>query len=227
MGNYLASALISDCRYILQDPNAVRWTDAELLLWLNVGQIAIAIGKPDASYTLGNIQLVAGTKQSLPAAGIVLIDITRSMGTSGSTAGRAVRPMSKEMLDALDPDWHSATANATPRFYIYDSRTPKVFYVYPPQPGTGMVYVEAAYSVVPAFVAAVSNAITLDDAYRPMLVDYMLYRAFSKDDETGNTSKAAFHIQAFANSMGLKAQGDAALILSQQATSIAQQQPQG
>jgi len=226
MGTYLASALITDCRYVLQDPSGTRWTDAELLLWLNIGQLAIAMGKPDASYTIANIQLAAGTKQSLPSGGLVLMNVVRSMGTNGTTAGRALKPMSREMMDTLDPDWHAAAASATPKVFIYDSRNPKAFYVYPPQPSTGSVYVEAAYSVAPTFVAAVGNAITIDDIYRGILVDYMLFRAFSKDDEVGDASKAAFHLQQFSSAMGLKANGDAAMILSQQASYTAQQ-PQG
>ena len=206
--------VLADCRYILQDAAKVRWADAELLLWLNIGQYVIAIGKPDASTTTAAIALVAGTKQALPAGGIVLIDVIRNMGT-GSTPGRAVRREDKAMMDTIAPDWHTSTAGGVVHYYMVDSRFPKTFYVYPPQPAVP-TYIEIVYSVAPSLAVTGGN-ITLDDIYRAVLLDYICYRAFSKDNEVGDAGKASFHMQAFLNSMGLKTNGDAALTLSQQA----------
>lgn len=209
MGTIAASAVLSTVSTLIQDTTNVRWPQAELLTYLNDGQREVAIYKPNASITNGNIVLAAGTKQSLPATGLVLVDVVRNMG-NGSTPGNAIRVVAREVLDAQVPDWHnSANATNVVKHYVYSPLDPLKFYVYPYQ--TGGTYVEAIYGVTPAAVAAVGNAITIDDIYVPALVNYICYRAYSKDAEyAGNAAAAEKYYVQFVGLMTGKTAGELA-----------------
>lgn len=205
MPTILASAILNKVAVILQDTTNLRWPSTELLDWLNDAQREIALIKPDASVSTKSILLSAGTKQNLGSGttgdAIMLLKVIRNMGTSGTTAGNAIRAVSGEILDAQQPAWHTTTATTSVTHIIYDPRNPKQFYVYPPNTGTG--YVEVMYSSTPATVASTSSTITVDDVFANAMVDYILYRAYSKDVEyAGNAERALKHYQAFANSLG-------------------------
>jgi hypothetical protein len=205
MPTILASAIVDKAEIILQDTTNVRWAADELLGWLNDGQRDIALIKPDASVKTVAVQLVTGTKQTLGSGttgdAIMLLKVIRNMGTSGTTPGNAIRVVSGEILDAQRPAWHTETAVPTAVHFVYDPNNPKQFYVYPPNTGTG--YVEVMYSATPASVATLASAITVDDVFANALLDYVLYRAYSKDVEyTGNADRAVKHFMAFQASLG-------------------------
>lgn len=210
MGTITAGAIITKARDILQDTSAVRWTDNEALRWLSEGQRYITLHRPDASSTIGNIQLVGGTRQTLPASALRLLDIVRNMGASGSSPGAPIRMIDRDILDAQVSDWHSQTAQSVIKHYVYDERSPKTFYVFPP--ATAGIWVEAVWSTAPAELTSTSSAIAIDDIYEPVLLDYLLYRAWSKDAEyAGNAERAAFYITACNNALGIKMQADVAM----------------
>ncbi len=213
MGTILASAIIGKAAIITQDNIAnVRWPQSELLGWLNDGQREIVVLKPSASVTNVAVQLTANaTKQSIPAAGVQLIDVTRNMGSNGATPGNAIRLISREVLDAQVSDWHgAANAGGDIKHYVFDPRDPKTFYVYPKAPATPW-YVEIVYSSAPADCASVTSAITVDDIYSNALVNYILHRSYSKDTKyAGNVQLAAAYYSAFANAIGAKAQAESA-----------------
>lgn len=204
--------LIDRFAFIAQDPSNIRWTVPELTDWANDAQREVVLFKPDACTKNESVALVAGTKQSIPAAGVRFIDMRRNMGANGSTPGRVIRQVAMSILDAEHPDWHSMTASAAVQHFAFDIRDPKTFYVYPPQPATGMGYVEIIYSQLPAALAATTDSIGIDDIYANILVDYMLYRAYSKDtDYAGNVQRATAHYQAFATALGVKTKIDLAV----------------
>lgn len=197
-----AQAVIDKAQIVLVDETAVRWPETELLGWLNEGVQVISTLRPDSTNVVGNITLVAGTKQALPTGATALLDIPRNVD------GRAVRQTRMALLDAQRPTWHTDTAGAT-RNYAYDPRTPRVFYVYPPAEAGAQV--EAKYQVATTAVAAGTN-VPLGDEFVPALLDYVLYRAFSKDAEySGTGARAAAHRQAFDAAIGTKTAVDAAV----------------
>lgn len=198
---------IARAETILQDTTNTRWPVAELLEWFNDGQREIVMRKPDAYTTRESVNLVAGTRQSLPATAVQLIDVPRNMGTDGLTPGGVVRLEDRRILDDQRPDWHTETAVVAVEHYCFDARDPKQFFVYPPADGTGSV--EVVYSAAPADVVIgdIDGVITLDDIYANAMLDYMLYRAYSKDaDYTENAGRASGSYQAFLSSLGLKEQ---------------------
>lgn len=187
-------------RNLLQDQDGVRWVDDELLRWLNDAQREIVLLKPD-SYSTRNSSFACaqGTLQALPADGLQILDVTRNTGASK----RAIRLVSRYILDAENPDWHGATPASEVRVFTYDDRAPTSFYVYPPAE-TGLS-VEILYSTAPPAATLVGN-IALNDIYVGAIVDYIVYRAFSKDAEYAqNSQRAENHYAKFMNSLGVKA----------------------
>lgn len=192
MATITVRSILDKAHVILQDTTGVRWSDSELLGWLNDGQREVVIFKPNAFVTNSAIKLVAGTKQSIPSNGVQLIDVVRNMGVSGNSPGRPVRITDQKIMDAQNPNWHQQTADSEARHYMYSPLDPKHFYVYPPQPAVNQGYVEIIYGTIP-FDAEINGIITLDDIYQNALIDYILYRAYSKESEVADQARAANH----------------------------------
>ncbi|MBF83949.1 MAG: hypothetical protein CL489_05670, partial [Acidobacteria bacterium] len=74
----------------------------------------------------------------------------------------------------------------------------------------GNAYIELVYSQRPTDLSAASSTIAIPDNYSNALIDYALFRAFTKDSEfAGNAQRAGTHYQLFAVSVSGKAQIDA------------------
>ena len=201
------TSILTNVSSLLQDTTNVRWTLAQLTVWLNDGQREIAVLKPNAYIKNSTVQLAAGTKQVVPSDGIYLIDIPRYLGTDGSTPSYAIKSISREILDNQVPDWHATKyANVRPKHFIYDELDPKRFYVYPPQPSPGFGYVDVIYGAIPPDAA---TNITLPDEYSPALVNYILYRAWTQDSEwANNQALAANYYDKFMTLLMGKAKGE-------------------
>lgn len=215
----LASEILSRAQRLIQDETNVRWPLAELCEWLNDGQREIILHKPSALSRTDVINLRAGTWQAIPDTALALLKIVRNINSVGGppnnlrVGGAAIRAVAREVLDATRPDWHASTATPAPKHYIYDEDDPRSFYVWPPNDGTGKV--EAILSMNPATVTATGapdtlgsyNAVlSLADIYMSALVDFVCYRAYSKDASfAGSAQRAAMHYQQFANAIGIKA----------------------
>ena len=222
MATITGTSIVSRAAIVLQDTTGVRWPQTpELLLWLNDGQREIVLRKPDANAQNVVTKLTTGTKQTLPdgttvnnpagtanPAGIQLLDVIRNMGT-GSTPSRAVTRIDREILDEQMPTWHSsADGTATVQHYMFDQRDPKHFYVYPYYSSGTQQYIEIVYAASPSDLATLGAVISLDDVYSGVLLDYILYRAYSKDADLSPTApqRAISHYNAFLASLGAKGQ---------------------
>ena len=202
----------------LQDTTNIRWTQAELLNYLNDAQREIALLKPDATSINTNIQLATGTQQSLPDGGNRILRVLRNMSSAAgdATGGRAIRQVSLESLDAQDPNWHDPTATGLSKHttivkhWVYDESDPKVFYVYPGVAGNA--FVEIVYSVVPGVLDYSSNGsstLGVNDIYGSAIMNYILFMAYMKDAETAsNQSRASSHLTLFQQAVSLKGEMD-------------------
>lgn len=190
MATITVASVLTKVSTILQDPTNIRWPTDELILWLNDGQREVALYKPNAFVVNNAVICVAGTKQTLPAVAISLIDVVRNMGTNGTTPGNSIRAVSREILDTQVSNWHSSTPSAVTKHFVYTPLDLKTFYVYPPQPATGQGYVELIYVAAPTDAVS-SGLISLDDIYVTALISYILFRAYSKDAEYANNAALA------------------------------------
>lgn len=218
---YRVSAQLHDV-----SPQFTRWTQKELVLWLNDGQKAIAKYMPSSCARVDSVKLKPGTKQSiekilsteiLPGDGSTPVEVygnhlqtvIRNMGTNGSTPGNSVRVIDREVLDSNSPDWHTKTSTTVSTF-AFDPRYPKIFYVSPGVPVTGL-WVEMSYLADPVTVTvsgdygasgADTTKISIDDMYVDDLVNYILARSYMKDAEfAANSNLAAAHSQMFVSSI--------------------------
>lgn len=186
------SAILPRCSERLQDAGFVRWTTVELLRHLYDGVQALITARPDVYTTTTTIIPVAGARQTLPSDAIALVDVLNNTATSK----RAVTKVSQALLEATNRDWMSATGSDISLNYMYDLRTPRTWYVYPPASGTGSV--DLVYSVFPTEVTVVGGGYDISQQWQNVLLDYVLGRAYAKDAEYGgNATMSAAHMAAF------------------------------
>ena len=187
--------LIKRAGQIAQDESYVRWTEPEWLRWINDAAAAAIIIRPAARAVTNVLSLVQGTLQTLPANSVQLLDVTRNMAADGVTPGRIVRRVDRQLLDDQNPDWHSTTPAGKIKHYTFEERAPKQFYCYPP--AIAGTKVEALFSQLPPTVTQDTDTLDMGPEYMNALVNYMLYRAMSKDAEYANGQVAAAFYQAF------------------------------
>ena len=213
-------SVVNKARAILQDTTSVRWPDDELIGWINDAQREIALIKPDASSKNENMPMVPGTKQSLPTGALRLLRVVRNMtDASSNIGGRAIRLVSREILDAQQPEWHDPETTGESKFgdvvkhYMYDEQDPLHFYVYPGISnefnGATAPYIEIIYSGNPVDVVNLTDSISIPDLYQNAILNYVLYMAYMKDAEyAGNSERASSHYQIFTASVTGKGQVD-------------------
>jgi hypothetical protein len=196
MSTITAAALINRTSIILQDTTNIRWPRDELLGWLNDGEREIVLHKPNAYIRNVPTGLTTGSKQALPVDGVSLIDVPRNVN------GNAVRVVSREILDAQSPGWHVSTQAVAIKHYVYSPLDPKTYYVYPPSNGSSSV--DLVYAASPGDIGE-QSLILVDDVYATALINYILYRAYSKDAEyAANSAQAAAFYQQFMTLLGAK-----------------------
>ena len=120
--------------------------------------------------------------------------------------GLNIEQWNKDNLDEYHGGWINAEPEdeARVRFWIPIENDKKGFYVYPQQPNsTALQYVEITYAALPAATGAYGSAakITLADEYKEAIMDYMLYKAFSRhnDHPESPLSKAGAYFQVYLN----------------------------
>jgi hypothetical protein len=204
----LASDIITRCSRTLFDNTQVRWPTAELLDYITEAERQIVLLRPDAAPKNEAVRMVGGTRQELPAGAARLLRVVRNMGTAGTAPGRAVRFADREALDNENPDWHTQSPSLVVQHFFHDNVDPRRFYVFPPVTGTNgtpaSCYVECIYSAIPAAVTTSGQTLTLPDQYINPVVDWVLFRAYTKDASyAGNIQRAQMHIANFSTALGV------------------------
>jgi hypothetical protein len=198
----LASTVINRVAAQLMDITNVQWPRAQLLDWINMGERLIVVLQPNATNTILATKLAAGSRQSIPANGWILLDILRNMGPNGATPGRAITAISRRLLDAYNPTWHTDTPSPVTQHYLFDLQDQTAFFVYPPSDGTN--YIEINYSALPTPLASESSPMNVPDAYEEPLNHYVMYRALSKNADFANSPGADKYLDLFNSVLGAK-----------------------
>jgi hypothetical protein len=213
-----ASSIAKRAATILIDLENTRWTASELVQWLNDAQRELVAYRPDATAQYLTVTLTSGTRQSLdvsPESAAIrpfkLLDVVRNMAVTSQL--RAIRQTSRDMLDAWIPDWHTAPASVDIVNFMYDHRSPRTFYVYPPALPAAQVEVLMSNYLVDIATPSgdyttIVGTIAVSDIFSQALVDYILYRAFLKDsDFAANSQRAAAYYASFTNLLGTEVKG--------------------
>ena len=211
--------LIVRAQTLLQDEDSVRWTVTELQYWLNDGYRDVLNLRPDSNTLTGEFTCVAGPRQVLTTTfpnASRLVSVIRNTATTSNKYG--VRLVNRRTLDDQRKGWYADTPTVSIEEYMFDPRQPREFLVYPP--ATTAARLEVAYAQIPSphtltetqlTNPATAGTIRIDDSFANALLDYVMYRAYSKDaEQQGNAARAVAHFQAFQNSLGVAAQANAA-----------------
>jgi len=208
-----AKTIIHRATDMIQDQTSVRWPADELVRWLNDGQNEILVYRPDALNIKATVTLAAGVRQSLDAMNLTpkpakLLDITYN--TAPTSKKGAITLTQRQILDAYVPAWHALPGSIDIQHHMFDARDPKSFMTYPP--ALAGAQVEVMYAGQPTPVAEPASGalwsdvvgdIGVPDINANALLDYILYRAYSKDSEfAGNEQRAAGHYAAFTQALG-------------------------
>jgi hypothetical protein len=212
-------------------PQFTRWTERELVSYTSDGQKVVAKFLPYSCSRIDAVKLQPGTKQSIekiaanavipgdgsaPAVvyGNYLLGVVRNMGANGATPGQAIRIVDREVLDTVNPEWHTQSGAPITQ-YTFDPRTPKVFYVCPCVPANTAPWVEISFLANPVDIAAPgvnqtlygmngsnSTLLSIDDKYVDDLMNYVLARCYLKDATfAGDSNLATAHTQMFVGSI--------------------------
>lgn len=224
-----SSSIERKATLLLQDDTNVRWSIPEMAKWINAACRELVVFKPSALTANVAMLLNAGTKQSLIGATfkntpdgsaatlspIQLLEVVRNLGATGTeaNAGRAITGIDRKILDVTLPGWHTMASRGEVFHFMFDPKDVKTFYVYPRATADPAMCVEVLVSKSP------TNALSdeaeeldvndidpgIDEVYENVLVDYVLYRAYSKDsDHTANAQRSQWHYQAFLSALGVK-----------------------
>lgn len=215
----LVSEILDRARTIIQDETNVRWSLRELLMWLNDGIMVISDLKPSSVAKTVAVPLASGTLQAIPTGYASILRPVRNVRTDSADRKprRIVTIVSEASLNALNPAWHDEYAVRhvqQAQHFLFDESNPKAFYVYPGNDGTGAL--EMVLAAIPTPVTVTGDAenlenyaITypLDPTFGPPLLDYVLFRAYTKDAQfVGSAQRAALYMQQFATALGVKVQ---------------------
>lgn len=196
---FTANDYIVEAADLYGDTSYERISSATWIKHLNAAIRALILVRPDAGSVTESVQLAAGIKQDKPTAALRILDITRNMGTDGLTTGKVITPCSRKNIDFSNLLWSQATGETAIDNYSYDSNAPDVFYVTPPVSSTTNVYVEMISSQLPTACTTTGSDPGVNDLFFEPIVQFMLYKAFVKDDEGQEFQKAIAYLQTFFN----------------------------
>lgn len=198
-----ARSVVDKAKILLLDATGVRWPDTELIQWHNAGQVEIVKFKPQITARPVTFSCAAGRRQSLPEAALLLIDVP------GSSIA-PVRMIDAEMAKDLFPAGWPAGPIA---YFSYNPKVPRSFEVYPD--ATDAASLPIIYSERPADctlaqhdgveTGSPDSVLSIPDEEENELLDYILYRAFSKDAEYVMDGRAAAQYRLFLAALGVKA----------------------
>lgn len=206
-----AQSIILRAHDALQDAGGVRWPATELVRYLNDGQREIVRLRPDQKATTTTVTLASGYRHTLPDSVATLIDIPNNM----TGRHRRITKVDLYQLDAVLPDWRSRTPNVEVIHFMHELREPRVFHTFPPTNNAQIAMVHSVYPVDvpaptgPAFTH-VTGDIDLSDSWAEALLNFVLFRAYSKDAEFGgNAQMAASYLAMFNAAVGSQLQSTA------------------
>lgn len=189
--------IATEARDALFDTDKIRWQDADILRYINDASRAIVDIVPSAYTRRSEVTLDTGEIQQVPNDGLVLLRVARNV------AGRAIRRVDLDDMNAGHPNWVTEAPSAQIRQYMFDPDTPTQYLVYPPSDGSSQV--EITYAVVPGDITSLNDTLPLRDTYKLAYVSYTLFRAYARDsDYAANRDLSSWYFQQFAQGLGIK-----------------------
>jgi hypothetical protein len=199
-----AADVLDSARLTLIDSAQTTWSQAELIGYLNEALRATSAAKADFYTIRENIEMDAGALQELPAGGVSLIDIFEN-----AYSGIPVTLVDKELLDECNRFLAPEDRERDVQHFTADPRDPRRFVVTPPNDGTGEV--RSVFGAVHPEIATADDDLLVNGIYQPVLIDYVLHRAYAKNSKRQDLTKSGYHKQQWGQALGLKSQSQAAI----------------
>lgn len=172
----------------------------------------LVLVRPDAHVKVSSVQLATGTRQTVPADCLALIDIYRNKGALGTTDGAPIWQVNRKDLDYF-ADWHTAPTVAPTEIteYSYDPKYPDIYWVSPAVAATPNIFVEMAYSypftsyAAQGWATAIGQTIPCHETFKGPICSYMLYLLYSTDSssELDKTVAESYRVD-FYNALGIE-----------------------
>jgi hypothetical protein len=212
-----------------------RYTERDMVMAAQCGVKALCKFLPHVGIRSCAIKLEPGTRQSIavvPAArvkfssgaaafdlfAIQFEDLIRNLGDDGLSPGRAIRIADRQRRDRLDPNWHVGEPDAVVREFFFSPQDPTTFFVSPPVPGTGAVWVDVQLVAPPQAIpdggppgselyayddsTPSTQAVGIDDQFEDELWNYCVaYLLLADAKSQESMARAQLHAQAFMGSI--------------------------
>lgn len=168
-----------------EDSGAYRWSDAEMLRYVNAGQRQIVFELPEANIVEEPFQITSDDpRQELPTGGVKFL---KAFNYDNDNSARGAPLISVE-LDSLNSGWPAWPTSGMASFptdgyehVAHDPRNPTVFYVFPGGEG----YILLSHCKLPTELEDLDDDFGLGDEYINAAVTYVNYRCLTKDGRHG------------------------------------------
>jgi hypothetical protein len=193
--------VIDDVRVLINDTEVgnYRYSDDDLLKFVNEGIVRIAHLRPDLFSTFADVACTVSTVvQSAPTDSLRLMEVLQVVG------GNAPYESDRITMDMHSPGWRTSTAGPT-KVWMRHPRSPNMFFIYPPCPAGGQS-LTLEYVKIPADHTISETIDELHDSYKPVLVDVTVFLAQSIDDEHIASGRAKLFFDSFMQALGIDRQ---------------------
>ncbi|NML34515.1 phage adaptor protein [Paraburkholderia antibiotica] len=206
----IAGAIALEVAKLLSDAEPghkfTRWTKAELIEYANDAALQITQLRALEFSQPHKLELVAGARQTLPAGGIFFSRVAGTYDAYGRVVGQP--SATDSAATRIAANWFEPIVCRTPtrdyivRSYSLDPDDQGAFYVDPPVPPGAKVEALVVYTAEPE-AAGKDGALGVPGVYHNAVIEWMLYRAYSKDTESAtDATRASEHLKLFTDLMG-------------------------
>ncbi|OEE65852.1 hypothetical protein A1OO_08570 [Enterovibrio norvegicus FF-33] len=173
----------------LIDKRFVRWSEAELLLYINQALSILAVNLPDEFRRTDTVNSES-SEVVLPEGAISLmsVDAVDDMGVSF---------VALEKLNQLDPMWRVREGQPSSWTQAREEKTR--YWLYPsPSHAVSVTHTYSAFSFLHG-----DDVLPIKDAYVSAVMDFVLHRAYGKDGQNASEqNKSLLHLQLFNAAIG-------------------------
>ena len=179
--------IIAGARPILNDTDLVapRQSDTELLGYVNDGLREMVPLQPSLFSTIGD--MICDTDSCEQA--ITFADAAALLEVLCIHEGAALTPFDMMAMGAFNPGWRADAAGPARQWTRFANDALR-FYIYPKAPAT-MQVLDVRYARIPTPYALADTIVDIPLTMQPALIDYVVYRSESKDNEHVLSQRAA------------------------------------
>jgi len=189
--------IIADARYTINDSTVpYRQEGAELLRYVNAGIKEISVLRPDLFMSVQIQQCTVGSTQQ----GVTFADAARLLKVLRIHNGPSVPLMDVDTLELFNPSWRLDDPGPA-QGWAPMGADPLQFEIYPRSPVGQYLHVQFVRN--PKDYAIDEDIVELPDSMRPALVDYVVHRVESKDDEHVLSERAGMAYANFKTKIGV------------------------